>query len=143
MRIIIPVSIALGIVWNVVAVCLMGGKFVDAFSPAWMSAGAVAGIATGWFTIWSRLRRDGDESFLYGVATYYLGMFVYWISFVVIQRAIMCVRHGGWTDFNLHDHLTMIFIFLVFGTVWYGIILIPLNFLSRHVLWEIYTRNLP
>jgi hypothetical protein len=142
MRTIIPVSIGLGIVWNVVAVCLMGGRFVDAFSPGWSLAGAFAGVAAGLFTIWSRHRRAGREGFLYGIATYYLGIFVYWISFVVIQRAIMCVQHGGWTDFDLRDQLKMIFIFLIYGTVWFGVILIPLCFLSRHGLWKIYTRNL-
>lgn len=44
-------------------------------------------------------------------------MFVYWVSFVLIQRAIMFAQHGGWTDFDLHDHLKMIFIFLIYGTV--------------------------
>jgi hypothetical protein len=141
MRIVIPVSIVLGIVWNVVAVCLTGGRLLDAFTPGWLLAGAFAGVAAGVFTIWSRRRRDGKESFFYGIANYYLGIFVYWVSFVVIQRAIMCVQHGGWTDFDLHDHLGLILIFLVYGTVWFGIILIPLCFLSRYVLWTIYTRN--
>jgi hypothetical protein len=141
MRTVIPVSIVLGIVWNVVAVCLMGGRPLDAFAPGWLLAGALAGLAAGVFTIWSRRRRDGRESFLYGIANYYLGIFVYWASFVVIQRAIMCVQHGGWTDFDLHDHLNLILIFLLYGTVWFGVILIPFCFLSRYVLWTIYTRN--
>ena len=141
MRTVIPVSIALGIVWNVVAVCLMGGSLLDALAPAWLLAGALAGVAAGVFTIWSRRRRDGRESFLYGIANYYLGIFVYWVSFVVIQRAIMCVQHGGWTDFDLHDHLKLILMFLLYGTVWFGVILIPFCFLSRYVLWTIYTRN--
>ncbi|HEY2952951.1 MAG TPA: hypothetical protein VGK40_10230 [Verrucomicrobiae bacterium] len=141
MRTVIPVSIALGLVWNVIAVSLMGGRAVDAFKTSWLMAGAIAGMAAGLFTIWSRVRRGGRESVLDGVATYYLGMFVYWVSFVVIQRSIMCVQHGGWTDFDLLDHLKMILIFLLYGTVWYGVILIPLNFVSRHVLWKIYARN--
>jgi hypothetical protein len=141
MRTVIPVSIALGTIWNVVAVCLLGGRFIDAFSPSWLLAGAMAGIAAGLFTIWSRHRRDGKENFFFGVATYYLGIFVYWISFVVIERVIMCVQDGGWTNFDLHDHLKLIFVFLIVGTVWFGVILIPLCFLSRHVLWKIYTRT--
>ena len=116
MRIAIPVSIALGIVWNVVALSLMGGRVVDAFVPSWLLAGAFAGVAAGVFTIWSRRRRDGRESVLYGIANYYVGIFVYWVSFVVIQRAIMCVQHGGWTDFDLRDHLGLIVIFLIYGT---------------------------
>jgi hypothetical protein len=141
MRTVISVSIALGIVWNVVAVCLMSGRLLDAFTPGWLLAGALAGVAAGLFTIWSRRRRDGRESFFYGIANYYLGIFVYWASFVVIQRVIMCVQHGGWTDFDLHDHLNLILIFLIHGTVWSGVILIPFCFLSRYVIWTIYTRN--
>jgi hypothetical protein len=140
-RTVIPASVALGIVWNVVAVCLMGGRMVDAFAPGWMLAGAIAGIATGLFAIWSRRRTDGSETFLYGLANYYIGIFVYWAAFVLIQRAIMCVQHGGWTDFDLHDHLKLILVFLIYGTLVWGIILIPLCFLSRFVLWAIYIRT--
>ena len=141
MRTVLPVSITLGIAWNVVAVYLMGGRLVDAFSSGWLLAGALAGIAAGLFTIWSRRRRKGTESFLYGIATYYLGIFVYWASFVIIQRLIMCAQHGGWTDFDLQDHLKFILIFMFYGTVRFGVILIPLSFLSRYVLWRIYTRT--
>ena len=138
---VVLLSIALGIVWNVIAVCLMGDRPFDAFRPSWLLAGAFAGVAAGMFTIWSRRRRNGRESFLYGIATYYLGIFVYWAGFLFIERVIMCVQHGGWTDFDLPDHLRMIVFFLVYGTIWFGIILIPLSFLSRHVIWKIYIRN--
>ena len=141
MRTVILASIILGTLWNIVAICLMRGKLVDAFSPGWLLAGAIAGVAAGMFTIWSRRRRDGQESFFYGVANYYLGILVYWGSFVVIERIIMCVKHRGWTDFDLRDHLNLILMFLIYGTVWYGVILIPLSFLSRHVLWKIYIRQ--
>jgi hypothetical protein len=141
MRTVILVSIAFGVLWNVIAVRLMGGRFLEALSAGLMLAGAIAGVAAGLFTIWSRRRRDGEESLFYGIAGYYLGIVVYWISFVVIERVIMCVEHGGWTDFDLHDHLALIVIFLVYGTVWFGVILIPLSFLTRFVLWKIYSRS--
>jgi len=140
MRAVIPVSIALGIIWNVIVVCLMGGTVADAFTLPWLPAGALAGVAGGVFTVWSRRRRDGDESVLYGIATYYLGILVYWGSFVVIERAIMCVEHGGWTGFDLHDHLRLILTFVAYGSVC-GVLLIPLCFLSRYALWEIYIRT--
>ena len=141
MRTVIPVSIALGIIWNLLAIWLLGGRVVDALTPGWLLAGALAGVAAGVFTMWSRRQRDGEESVLYGIATYYLGIFVYWASFVVIQRAIMCVRHGGWTDFDLHDHAKLILMFLLYGTVWFGVILIPLCYVSRYVLWQVYIRT--
>jgi len=132
-------SVALGLVWNVAAVSLMGGQAADAFAPGWLIAGALAGVAVGVFTVWSRRRRDGSERLVDGIAAYYLGMFVYWAGFVVVQRAILCVQHGGWTDFDLRDHLSLILIFVTYGTVWFGVVLIPLCFLSRYVVWKIYT----
>jgi hypothetical protein len=141
MRVVIPISIILGIIWNVVAVKLMGGRLPDAFSPGLLLAGAFAGVAAGRFTIWSRQRRGGKESVPYGIANYYVGIFVYWAAFVVIERVIICIEHGGWTDFDLRDHIKLILIFLFYGTVWFGVILIPFCFLSRFLLWKIYTRN--
>ena len=105
-----------------------------------MCSSDLAGIAAGKFTIWSRRRSDGRETIGYGIATYYLGIVVYWAGFVVIQRVIMCVQHGGWTDFDLHDHLQLILLFLTYGTFW-GLILIPLCFVMRHFVWWIYVRS--
>ncbi|MGZ9271593.1 MAG: hypothetical protein ACXW6T_20910 [Candidatus Binatia bacterium] len=140
MRLVITLSIVLGLLWNFAAVALMGGRLADAFAPACLLAGCCAGVAAGLFTIWSRQRRNGEESFLYGVANYFVGIFVYWLSFLVIQHTILCIQHGGWTDFDLRDHLMLIVIFLGYGTLLYGIILIPLNFLSRFILWKTYLR---
>ena len=140
MRAVIALSILLGLVWNLIAVCLLGGRMTDAFKPSWLLAGAIAGAVAGWFTVWSRQRREGEERILDGFATYYLGIGAYWISFVVIERVVLCVQHGGWTDFNLHNHLSLIGVFLVYGSVWYGIILIPLCFLSRWLIWKVYQR---
>ena len=140
MRAVIIISVLLGLVWNTIAVTLLGGRVMDAFKPSWLLAGAIAGAVAGWFTIWSRNRREGEERLLDGFATFYLGIVIYWISFVVIERAVMCVKHGGWTDFDLRDHLTMIGIFLLYGTLWYGIVLIPLCFLSRWLIWKVYQR---
>jgi hypothetical protein len=138
---VILASIALGIAWNVAVVSLMGGRAADAFAPGWLLAGVLAGVAVGVFTVWSRRRRDGRESVVDGLAAYYLGMVVYWAAFVVIQRAIMCVQHRGWTDFDLPDHLGLILIFVTYGTVWFGVVLIPLCFLCRYLVWRIYTRS--
>ena len=140
MRAVISFSILLGLVWNTIVVCLMGGHVVDAFRPSSLLAGAIAGAVAGLFTVWSRKRQGGAESFLYGVATYYLGMLTYWAGFVIIERTWMCLEHGGWTDFDLRDHLGLIWLFLFWGTVWFGVLLIPLSFLSRHFVWNIYRR---
>jgi hypothetical protein len=138
MRYVIPFSIAVGLLWNFLAVRMMGGDFRDALRPSMLIAGATAGLSTGLFTIWSRQRRGGAESFLHVLATFYLGIIVYWLSLLFVERIIMCVQHGGWTDFDLHDHLSLILIFLGYGTILYGIFLIPLTFLSRYLVWKMY-----
>ncbi|MDA1276264.1 MAG: type II toxin-antitoxin system HicA family toxin [Verrucomicrobia bacterium] len=43
MRAVLSFSILLGLVWNTIVVCLMGGKVADAFRPSWLLAGAIDG----------------------------------------------------------------------------------------------------
>ncbi|MGZ8900847.1 MAG: hypothetical protein ACXW3Z_12190 [Limisphaerales bacterium] len=38
MRLVITLSIVLGLLWNFAAVALMGGRLADAFAPAWLLA---------------------------------------------------------------------------------------------------------
>ena len=140
MRIVLLFSVWLGLLWNIIAVCLLGGRVTGAFRPSWLLAGALAGIVAGVFTIWSRKRREGEESLFLVLATYYLGIVTYWATFVVVERITMCIRHGGWTDFDLRDHLVLVWTFLFYGTLWFGIILIPLTFLSRYMLWAVYKK---
>jgi hypothetical protein len=136
----ITLSVVFGVIWDFIAVWLMGGKSADAFKLSWLAAGMIAGALSGWFTIWSRERRDGDESIQAGLAGYGLAIVGYWLVFVILERLSLCVRHGGWTDFNLRDHLMLIGPFLILGTLWYGIILIPLSFLCRWIVWVTYQR---
>ena len=143
MRAAVPVAVTacsamLGLAWHFVAVAAMQGRLSDALRPTWLAAGLTAGLVTGRFTIWSRRRCAGRESLGYGFATYYVGILVYWATFVVLERIAMCVRAGGWTDFDLRDHLVMIGPFLFLGTLWHGLILIPLAFASRFVLWRVH-----
>ncbi len=135
---VIVVSVVFGILWNIAAVRLMGGGLPEACRPTWLLAGVAAGVAAGLFTIWSRTRRDGRETLLYGIATYYVAIVVYWAIFVVLERINMCIQWGGWTDFDLHDHLTMVLMFFVYGTLPWGIVLIPLCLLSRELIWRAY-----
>src|SRR5947207_1790222 len=81
----LALSIALGGVWNGIAVCLMGGGVFEGLRPGFLFCGMIAGVSAGLFTLWSRRRNDGRESFFYGIANFYFGILVYWASFVVIQ----------------------------------------------------------
>ena len=126
--------------WNTLAVCLMGGKVTDSFRLSWLLSGAIAGVVAGWFTVSSRQRCGGEGSLLYGPATYYLGILTYWFSFVVMERAWMCWQEGAWSDFNLHDHFGMLWIFLIYGTSTYGILLLASTFFTCCVVWKVYQR---
>jgi hypothetical protein len=141
LRWVFVISMGLGVAWNVVAVLLMGGGPYDAFTASFLVAGGLAGMSAGLFTVWSLRRRDGKESFGYGMATYYLGILVYWVCFVALERVRLCLECGSWTSFDLRDHLMFGYIFVIYGTVYFGIFLIPLNFLSRQLVWLAYRRR--
>lgn len=135
------VSVALGLGWNALAVTLLGGPLRGAPRPAPLAAGVAAGLAVGAFTIWTRARRDGRESLRDGVAGYYLGILAYGIVHAVVERVLLVARHGGWTDFNLRDHLALIGVMASLGTFPYGPALIPLSFLSRALVWRVESRR--
>jgi hypothetical protein len=130
-------SVGLGVGWGFVAMCLMGQPG-GVFTITCLIASIVAGVAGGWFTIWSRGRRGGRESFLGGIANFYFDIAVFSTGLVAIERVQHCIQWGGWTDFDLHDHLMLIAMFGLYGTVPWGILLIPLCFLSRHLVWNAY-----
>jgi len=135
------VSTMCGLGWNLLAVRLMGGPWKEALSASWLAAGALAGALAGWFTVWSRRRRGGEESFAWVLANFYVGILAYWATFVVIERARLCWNHRGWTDFDLIDHLGLIVWFVFYGTLYYGILLIPLTYVSRWLVWNVYERT--
>ena len=57
MRVVIPVSIALGLAWNLIVQLLMGSRRpADLLEISWMLAGAVAGLAAGAHTLRTRHR---------------------------------------------------------------------------------------
>jgi hypothetical protein len=132
-------SVVLGLVWNLIAVVLLGGRSADALRPGWLAAGVVAGLVAGLHTIWSRARRAGGESLGDVLANYGLGIVAYWLAFLVVERVRLCLDHGGWTDFGLGDHLRLL-PWLVYGSVLYGVVLIPLAVLSRILVWKAFAR---
>jgi hypothetical protein len=136
----LAVAALLGCGWNLIAVLLLGGRPADALRPSWLAAGLIAGAAAGWFTLHSRERNEGRETLRDGLLTYLLGIVVYWAAFVVLERARLCIAHGGWTAFNLVDHGRLL-LWLVYGAVLYGIVLIPLAFLTRSVVWKTRERS--
>jgi hypothetical protein len=134
---VILVSLVLGFLWNAVAVYLMDGQANDVIMSGFTIAGGVAGVVAGLFTVWSRKRTFGEERLALVLANYAVGIFAYWASFVIFERIRLCWKAGGWTDFDLADQLTMI-AWLFIGGVIYSFILVPLCYVSRHVVWAIY-----
>ena len=139
MRVVLPTSIALGLGWNLIVRWLMGARRpADLFEIGWMVAGALAGAVAGAYTVRVRDRVGSVRRFADGLAAYYLAMAVYGAAFVLIDQVGLSVRHGGWTTFDLSDRLRLIASFAVYGTLWYGIGLIPLAFVSRTLILRAY-----
>ncbi|MBW8782886.1 MAG: hypothetical protein JF599_13505 [Verrucomicrobia bacterium] len=134
----LTVAALTGLVWSFLAVRLMGGRFEDLHIP-FLIAGITAGIAAGVHTIRTRKKKGGDEGILAGIACYYLAIVIYWAVWLVAERVSMCIELRKWTDFDLHDHLNLIWVYLFYGTIPYGLLLIPLCFLNRWVVWRAYT----
>ena len=133
-----------GLAWSLLAVLLMGGTQSDWFRASFLLGGIAAGIAAGFQTARSREKRIGKESIISGLVCYYLAILVFWATWIIVERILMCVDAGGWTDFDLRDHLNMLLIYLIYGTTPpYGLILIPLCFLNRLFIWRIYLGNQP
>lgn len=132
---------ALGVAWVQLGVRLMGGTPREALALPWLAAGVVAGLVAGVHTLRTRTRTGGTERVTDVVATYYLAMFTHWIAFVVVARAERVLRVGRWTDFDLADHLRLIVSFVTLGTLPYGLLLIPLTWLSRALVWRLARRD--
>ena len=139
---------AFGIVWHTIVVLLMGGLTGGLtgglMGPGWfwrMLAGLVAGLAAGAFTVWSRERQQGRESFVLGLATYYFAVAVYSVSLNTIGIVVELFR-----GVELPDAARLLFIGLfyafLYGSV-LGVVLIPLCFLTRHLLWQFHVKMLP
>ena len=131
------VSVGFGFAWHTVAILLLGGG-LSGLAHRYLIAGGCAGIVAGAHTLWSRNRNDGRESVPHGIVTYYVGIFTYWIAIVVVERIHLFIQMGRWSNFNLRDNLNLIWIFLAFGTLPWGILLIPLNFATRAIVWRAY-----
>lgn len=129
-------SVGLGYGWHTLVQTLMGVDLRTMHDPAWVLAGLLAGLAYGLVAP----ARRGRGKIRHVVGTYLLSIFVYWAVHLIIARVILCLHAGGWTDFDLHDQLMIIFVFLIPGTVAYGVVLLPLAMLSRWLVWRVYLR---
>jgi len=132
-----------GVVWHTIVVLLMGQSLGDAASAA-MIAGAIAGLCAGFLTVRSRQHRHGRESVLDGVVTYYLAVVAYAVSLVVIGLLADLGSTGktlGVVD-ALAASWALSWYAIIFATL-LGIVLIPLCFLTRHLLWRLSGRMRP
>ena len=141
MRVTITMPLLLGFLWNLIAVCLMGGSLSDAISPQSLAPGAIAGVVAGYFTIWSRKCHDGKERFFDGITTYYLAIIAYWACHVLFEGIAQAGTGHDIRQLAIQDALGLLILFLYEGTVVFGVLLITLCFISRHLLWKIYIRT--
>lgn len=137
-------SALFGVAWHAIVVMLIMRRGLrEALSPS-LIAGALAGLCAGFLTIRSRERRLGQESVLDAVVAYYLAVLAYAVSFVWIGL-LTGVDPSGKT-MGVLDAFAVTWV-----AVWYsilyatlmGIVLIPLSFLTRHLLWRFSGRMRP
>jgi hypothetical protein len=134
---------ALGIVWHSVVVLLMGEPLANAVSVR-MLAGAAAGLCAGCLTVWSRTRHHGRESIVDGLVTYYAAVVTYAFALIVIGAVGDCC--AGDKALGLLDCLAATFA-MASDAVWFasimGVVLIPLCFATRYLLWRFAKRVRP
>ena len=135
----LTISAVTGFAWSLLAVRLMGGRLEDGLRVSFLLAGIAAGIIAGVHTIRTRKKKDGAERIVAVVGCYYLAIVAFWSVWVIAERVRMCVTFGAWTDFDLNDHLNLIWIYLVYGTLPYGVLLIPLCFVNRWLVWRAFS----
>jgi len=135
---VVVLSAVFGVVWHTIVVLLFGRNLQAAFSAA-MIAGAITGVFAGFLTVRSRERRHGRENFLDAVVTYYLAVVVYAVSLVWIGALTGVGPEGKevgvLSAFGMS--LLMPCYAVVFATLPSGIVLIPLSFLTRFLLWRL------
>jgi hypothetical protein len=143
MKTVLIVSAVTGLAWSLLIVTLMGGSASDwARAYSFIIGGIIAGLVAGFHTIRSREKRFGKEGFVVGLLCYYLAMLVFWASSTVLERVGMCIAHQGWTDFELGEDLNMIGLYFIYGTIPWGLLLIPICFLNRWVVWNIFINTM-
>ena len=138
MKIALTLSAITGLAWGLIAYFLIGGRFSEGTPWSILLAGVVAGICAGLQTIRSRKKKEGKEGVGATFACYYLGIFAFWLAWFIYERAAMCIADGGWTAFDLKDNFKLLGIYIVLGTVPYGLALVPLCFLNRWLVWRAY-----
>lgn len=135
---VVVLSAVFGVVWHTIVVLLLGRNLQAAFSAA-MIAGAITGVFAGFLAVRSRERRHGRESFLDAVVAYYLAVVVYtvllaWIG--LLTRVGSAGKEVGVLQ-AFGASLLMPCYAVVFATLPSGIVLIPLSFLTRFLLWRL------
>jgi len=131
------------ILWNIAAVRLMWWRVGRGIYTRSSVGGCFCPcLARGMFTIWSRDDTDGMAKRVWFRWYRHIlpgDLRLIGLVFVICQRIIMLWKSADGQDFDLQDHLNLILIYLFYGTVYFGIILIPLTFVSRYGALENFT----
>jgi hypothetical protein len=133
------VSLILGLGWTILVAALGGAKpslIPGVFWPAGMMTGLVAGL----YTVWSRRRLNGEESVIHGIATYYLAILMYSSSTILFGFFQQFWQTGDTAVLEPRNLRFWFTVHFLWGTFPFGLLLIPLTFLSRYVVWKSYTR---
>jgi hypothetical protein len=125
-------SAATGVLWHLLIACSLFEVSVGELVGWRVGAGLVAGIAAGWFTVWSRSRRRGSEHIIDVLLTYYGAVLVY-----VGVGGVLMVVVGMQT---LRDMMALpaVLVFAMWPATILGVVLIPLCACTRWVIWTVH-----
>ena len=125
-------SFFLGIAWQLLYT-IISGEFVWQLDVLFSLAGGLTGIFSGYYTIWSRIKCSGRESPIHVIANYYLSICFFWLTVV----AVIYIKNGFALD-GILEVAKILIVFLVYGTIPWGVLLVPLCFICRAAIWQIY-----
>lgn len=134
------VAILLGVLWHTAIGVYKQAAIGDILS--WnVLAGASAGLCAGYLTWRSRQRHGGAERFFDGVITYYAAAITYSVGLAVVDlltgMSISARRVGIDRALDLAVAAVAACWYVVVVASVFGILLIPLCLVTRHVFWRV------
>jgi hypothetical protein len=107
-----------------------------------VGASILAGLAAGILTIWTRSRAEGAETAFGILATYFGGAAVMCVSPYLLLAIEAFFTDGRFYFMDLRSITGEAVGVLILGLLLalpFGVVLVPLCYLSRRVVWKLYT----
>jgi hypothetical protein len=137
------VAAAFGVGWGALPLGIFligGGQLISLLSLVLYGWSAIAGVSAGAITIWTRRRSNGAETPFGLVGTYYAAIVCFWFGCCVLggwingghpHSIIACLSEAALDGFGILIYLTR------YATI-FGIITVPICYICRQQVWELY-----